>query len=149
MGQYLIDSNVISSYFAEIFKEKSTRFVADVIDQRPNLSVITEIEALSWINLDKSKEAILQAFIQDAKILYITPNIVKEGVSLRRSKKIKTPDAIIAATAIVHNMTLITSDNDFKHIPGLQVIDPHNLYDYKNSQNWHLRSSSVPEKGSK
>jgi hypothetical protein len=57
MGQYLIDSNVISSYFAEIFKEKSTRFVADVIDQRPNLSVITEIEALSWINLDKKQRS--------------------------------------------------------------------------------------------
>ncbi|MFN8360622.1 MAG: PIN domain-containing protein [Candidatus Kapaibacterium sp.] len=34
------------------------------------------------------------------------------------------PDAIIAATAIVHQRTLITSDSDFKNIPGLLVIDP-------------------------
>lgn len=103
------------------------RFVADVIDQGPNLSVITAIEALSWITLDKSKEAILQTFIQDANILYITPDIVKECVSLRRNKKIKTPDAIIAATAIVHHLVLITSDKDFNAIAGLQVIDPHSL----------------------
>jgi len=127
MEQYLIDNNVISNYFAGLFKEKAMRLVAEVIDQGPNLSVITEIEALSWMNLDKSKEAILQAFIEDANILYITPHIVSECVSIRRNKRIKTPDAIIAATAIVHNMILITSDNDFNHISGLQVIDPHNL----------------------
>jgi uncharacterized membrane protein YjjP (DUF1212 family) len=48
MEQYLIDNNVISNYFAGLFKEKSMRLVAQVIDQGPNLSVITEIEALSY-----------------------------------------------------------------------------------------------------
>ena len=69
MGQYLIDNNVISSYFSWLFSEKAMDFVADVIDQRPNISVITEIEALSWHNPDKSKEAIVRAFIEDANIL--------------------------------------------------------------------------------
>ena len=40
---------------------------------------------------------------------------------------IKTPDAIIAATAVVYNRTLITSDKDFNNIHGLEVIDPHKL----------------------
>ena len=39
-------------------------------------------------------------------------------------RKIKTPDAIIAATAIVHKFTLLTNDDDFKNIPGLQIIEP-------------------------
>lgn len=39
----------------------------------------------------------------------------------------KTPDVIIASTAMVHKYTLLTSDNDFKNIRGLKVIDPYLL----------------------
>lgn len=127
MGQYLIDNNAISSYFSELFSENSMEFVADVIDRTPNISVITEIEALSWVSPDKRKEAIVKAFIGDANILPLSPDVVAQCVKIRRRKKIKTPDAIIAATAIVHNLTLITSDSDFKSIRGLKIIDPNSL----------------------
>ncbi len=43
MGQYLIDNNVISSYFSELFSENGMNFIAEIIDQTPNISVITEI----------------------------------------------------------------------------------------------------------
>jgi predicted nucleic acid-binding protein len=127
MGQYLIDNNAISNFFAGLFTEKGMDFMAEVLDQKPTISVITEIEALSWINPDKSKEDIVKAFIQDATVLALTPDIVTQCVSIRRSQKTKTPDAIMAATAIVHNLTLITSDSDFNNIAGLNVIDPFKL----------------------
>ncbi len=127
MGQYLIDNNVISHYFSDRFTEKGMNFIADVIDQTPNISVITEIEALSWINPDLDKENIVREFISDAAILALSPSIVKQCVTIRRSKKIKTPDAIIAATAIVHNLTLISDDSGFSKIKGLEVINPFDL----------------------
>ncbi len=127
MGQYLKDNNVISNYFSGLFTEKAMDFMADVIDTIPNISVITEIEALSWINTDKSKEIILHQFILDAKVLGLTPDVISECVKIRRAKKIKIPDAIIAATAIVHNLTVITGDSDFNNIKGLQVIDSNSL----------------------
>lgn len=102
-------------------------FIADVIDQVPNISVITEIEALSWITPFSSKEKMIQEFINDANVLSLTPAIVKQCVIIRRSKKIKTPDAIIAATAIIHNLTIITCDSDFNNIAGLSIINPKNL----------------------
>jgi predicted nucleic acid-binding protein len=34
---------------------------------------------------------------------------------------------LFAATAVVHNLTLITSDSDFNNIKGLSIIDPHQL----------------------
>jgi hypothetical protein len=55
MGQYLIDNNAISNFFSGLFTEKGMNFMAEVIDQTPTISVITEIEALSWINPDKIK----------------------------------------------------------------------------------------------
>jgi len=120
----LIDNNVISSYFSERFSNKAMDFIAEVMDQTPNISVITEIEALSWVNSDLSKEKIIQEFIKDANIFALTPAVVSQCVTIRRSKKIKTPDAIIAATAITNNLTLVTSDSDFNNIKGLQVINP-------------------------
>ncbi|MFQ3576826.1 MAG: type II toxin-antitoxin system VapC family toxin [Cytophagales bacterium] len=127
MGQYLIDNNAISNFFSELFTEKGMDFMAKVLDQTPTISVITEIEALSWISPDKSKEKILKEFIQETNILGLTPDVVAQCISIRRSRKIKTPDAIIVSTAIVHNLTLITSDSDFNNIVGLNVIDPNKL----------------------
>jgi predicted nucleic acid-binding protein len=127
MGEYLIDNNVISHYFSNLFSEKGMRPISEIIDRTPNVSVITEIEALSWINSDKRKEKIVQEFIQDANVLPLTPSIVKQCISIWRNRKIKTPDSIIAATAIVHNLTLMTNDNHFEGIPGLRVLDPFTL----------------------
>ena len=127
MVKYLLDNNAISNFFSGLLSDKAIKFMADVINQTPNISVITEIEALSWIADEKSKEEIIRSFINESAVFTITPEIVSECVKLRRGRKIKTPDAIIAATAIVHNFTLITNDKDFSNIPGLIVIDPKSL----------------------
>ena len=125
MGQYLIDNNIISSYFSELFSENAMTFIAEIIDATPNISVITQIEALSWVNPDKQKERFLKEFISDSTILMLTPEIVTEAIKIRRSRKIKTPDAIIAATAIVNGFTLLTNDNDFNGIQKLKTINPY------------------------
>lgn len=58
----------------------------------------------------------------------LAKEIVERTIILRQNFKIKTPDAIIAATALVYNRKLITRNNsDFKKIPGLLVIDPYVL----------------------
>ena len=126
MGQYLIDSNVISSYFSGLFTEKGMIFIANIIDRIPNISVITHIESLSWIS-DKGKEAVVEEFIGDSNVLPLSTDIVKECIKIRRSRKIKTPDAIIAATAIIHNLTLITNDSDFNNVQGLKILNPNDL----------------------
>ena len=127
MGEYLIDTNVISGYFSETLSVSALDFLGKVIDNVPNLSVITEIEALSWINADKDKERILREFIGDSTIWGVTPQVVQQCVSIRRSRKIKTPNAIIAATAIVNNLILISSDANFEGVQGLRIINPRNI----------------------
>ncbi|MBC7448068.1 MAG: hypothetical protein H7330_08420 [Hymenobacteraceae bacterium] len=53
--------------------------------------------------------------------------VVQETIRLRRLHRRKRPDAIIiAATALVHRLTLITRNvADFRAIAGLTVLDPH------------------------
>ena len=51
-----------------------------------------------------------------------------DTILIRKSNKIKLPDAIIAATAIVNNITLVTcNSDDFKLINGLKMLNPREI----------------------
>ncbi|MEY4538677.1 MAG: hypothetical protein RLZZ306_434, partial [Bacteroidota bacterium] len=53
--------------------------------------------------------------------------IVEKTIEIRRIYKIKLPDALIAATAIVFDLTLVSrNDKDFTQIPELKYINPFN-----------------------
>ncbi len=61
-------------------------------------------------------------------MLPINEIVVEKTIAIRQAKKIALGDAIIAATALVYNLILISRNlSDFKDIDGLQVIDPYNL----------------------
>jgi predicted nucleic acid-binding protein len=121
---YRIDTNVASDYFSASLPKDSLRFLDSVMDAVPNLSVISQIELLCR-KTDKRTEQSIQAFINDSNIFDITPEVIRLCVAIRKSRKIKTPDAIIAATALAHNFILITSNTkDFSNIKGLKILDP-------------------------
>jgi len=124
MGKYLIDTNVISAYLSASLPSKGITLMDSVIDDTPNISVITEIELLCW-NTDNLTEQNVKSFIADSNVLNITPDIIAQCIKVRKSKKIKTPDAIIAATALAWGYTIITSnEKDFTNIRGLKIINP-------------------------
>lgn len=61
-------------------------------------------------------------------LIDISPEVIAYCVSIRTAKKIKTPDAIIAATALAHEFVLITNnEKDFIHIEELKILNPHKL----------------------
>ncbi len=123
----MIDSNVVSDYFSASLPSAGLRFVATIIDAIPNLSVITQIELLCW-KTDAATEEKVKNFIGDSTVFNISPDVIDECVQIRKSKRIKTPDAIIAATALAYRCTLITNnENDFSNIKGLKIINPHTI----------------------
>jgi predicted nucleic acid-binding protein len=127
MGQYLIDTNVISDYFLAALPVNGIKFMDNVIDALPNLSIISQIELLCW-KTDAAMEQQIRNFISDSVIFNITPNVIAYCVNIRRNKKIKTPDAIIAATALAHGHTLITNnERDFNSIIGLKIVNPYKI----------------------
>ena len=127
MEQYLIDTNVVSDYLSELFQEAGMTLIDEAIDATPNLSLITQIELLSW-KTNNSTEQQIKNFISDSVIWEVTPDVVSECVKIRRSKKIKTPDAIIAATALANGFTIITNnEKDFENISGLKIVNPYKL----------------------
>ena len=127
MERYLIDTNVVSDYFSASLPASGLQFMDSVIDAVPNLSVITQIELLCW-KTDASKELSVKDFITDSEVLDITLDVITHCVNIRRNKKIKTPDAIIAATALAHDYTLISNnDKDFNKIKNLKYINPYKI----------------------
>jgi hypothetical protein len=127
MEQYLIDTNVVSDYLSNSFPVTGMDFMDNVIDQIPKISVITQIELLCW-NADKATEQNVKEFITDSNVQQITPEVIVHCVGLRKGKKIKTPDAIIAATAKANKLILITGNKrDFSNIKELKIINPHKM----------------------
>jgi predicted nucleic acid-binding protein len=124
MEKYLIDNNVIANYTSEKFSKNAMNFLANVIDEIPNISVITKIEALSWHSAIIQEEDSVKLFVNSSNIIALSDSIVEKCIEIRRNCKIKTPDAIIAATVIVNDFTLLTSDSDFNRIPNLKIINP-------------------------
>jgi predicted nucleic acid-binding protein len=101
--------------------------VSDIVDKIPYISVISQIEVLRF-NAPAHAMKVLSDFVDSSIILSLDDNIVKVTIDFCRQSKIKLPDAIIAATALVHNQTLLTRNvNDFKNISKLIFMNPWEL----------------------
>lgn len=125
MERYLVDTNIISDYFSASLPDSGLRFMDFVIDERPKISIITQIELLCW-KTDADKEQRIKDFIFDCEIFDISSDVIEKCVNIRRNFKIKTPDAIIAATALALGYGLITNnERDFVGIKMLKIINPH------------------------
>jgi predicted nucleic acid-binding protein len=125
--QYLIDTNAVIDYLGKRLPATCMDFMNSVIDAVPNVSVVTKIEVLGF-NAPDEHYQLLISFIDDATVLDLTNNVVDASIDIRKRYKIKLPDAIIAATALVYGLVLISHNvSDFRHIKELKVVDSYSL----------------------
>lgn len=93
---HLIDSNAIIGYLDNKIPAKGMAFMNGVVNNVPNISVMSKIEVLSF-NAPKEAYTVLTDFIDISTVIDLTDDIVQQTIHLRKAYKIKTPDAIIAA----------------------------------------------------
>lgn len=129
MGQrYLIDTNVLIHFNGGVLPQNGGDFVELLFDTDFLISVIVKIELLGFDHLpDKLKY--IEEFLDTANILPLDDVVTEQAILLRRRyKKLKLGDAIIAATALVFNLTLITNNvKDFANIKDLKILNPYDL----------------------
>jgi len=119
---FLIDTNVVIDVLGNVMPENIKR---KIMQMPPIVSAVTYMETLGWHRAPASQLHILQNFMNAAIILPIDQPVIDTTVLLRQQKRIGLGDAIIAATAIVHNMALVTRNvSDFKSINKLVVFNP-------------------------
>ena len=128
MGQqYLIDANVIIDYTADKLDDKASSFVENIFNTGFNISVIVKIEVLGYNDVP-AKMQLLEEFVATAHVFSFDDAITQKTIELRRIKKLKLGDAVIAATALFYNLKLITHNTaDFKNIENLACIDPYSF----------------------
>jgi len=86
MGQYLIDTNAVTDYLLASLPANSLRFMDNIIDAVPNLSVISQIELFCW-KTDTAMEQHIKNFIADSVIFNISPYVITNCVNIRRNKR--------------------------------------------------------------
>lgn len=125
---YLLDTNFVINYFKGIFEGDTRKFTDSIINGTTFMSVITRIELLSWKSIVAKDEKIIKEFISESTVFSLEENIIIKTILLRKTNKIKLPDAIIAATALDNNMQLLTHNiRGFINIPDLIIVDANNL----------------------
>lgn len=91
------------------------------------LSVVAEIEALSFPGLTDKDRQMITTYVQRCTVIGIGDRVKHEAVRLRSVHKLKLPDAIIAATTLVLDATLLTADKGFSRSDDrikMELVEP-------------------------
>lgn len=115
-NKYLLDTNIVIYFFNGITDDES---LLEILKSSFNISIITKIEFLSWQKLSNDESLNKKAieFISNATIYDLDEVVANQTIRNRQQYKIKTPDAIIGATAQVHGFEIVTNNvDDFKNL---------------------------------
>lgn len=111
----LLDSN-------SIIYLVGNRVVGRLPDGPYYASVISEIEVLGFPLLSSADEANLRKFLDAVEIVGLAPEVKDLAIQLKRLHRVKTPDAIIAATALHMGIEVISNDTGMDRVPQLRRI---------------------------
>ncbi|NOU19277.1 MAG: type II toxin-antitoxin system VapC family toxin [Bacteroidales bacterium] len=128
MGQrFLIDTCAVIKYLNNQFPSDAISFMDALVDDDSNVSFITKIELLVWNPPNLNDIKIVEEFLAGSEIHFINDDIIMRAIQIKKETRIKLPDAIIAATAMVNNFILLSdNDKDFLKVKplGLNYINP-------------------------
>lgn len=77
----------------------------------PEISIVTNIELFATKNISQEEYELLERFVAFSIVHNVDKDLINTTIEIRQTYKIKLPDAIIAATALVYDMTLISRNS--------------------------------------
>lgn len=88
------------------------------------ISAITYLEVIGYHKLTNVERLLFKSLFETYNYISISDEIINKAIKIRQTKSISLADSIIAATALIKNMTLITHNTkDFDWIENLKIID--------------------------
>jgi toxin FitB len=117
----LLDSNIL------IYASKPGGEFLQSLIAAPDIctSAVSYVEVLGYHLLTPPESELLEEVFANTPTLPLSPAVLDYAVKLRRQRKMKLGDALVAATALTHGCELITRNaSDFEWVPGLVVTDP-------------------------
>ena len=116
INSLLTDTNILIYYL------EGRKQVSEYAEYLFSISVISEIELLGVKNIPGISLQRRKSLINDCIILPFDENIKEITIEIMQQSKMKSPDAIIAATALKYHLPLLTADKAFKKISNLNLI---------------------------
>jgi predicted nucleic acid-binding protein len=119
--KYVLDSTAIINHLNNKVDIKA--FFATLPEYERFISGIPDIEAMSKPGMTDAEMDEAKAFLRTFESVDLWPAIKEEAAKIRRGTKIKTPDAAIAATAVVLGAICLSSDEHLQKLvwPGYTV----------------------------
>jgi len=113
----LCDTNIL------LYLLSGDKTVTELLNQKKIfISVITEIELLTFKKLATSEKKLIEALLSECTIIGLSEEIKKKTIEIRLFNKLKIPDAIIAATADYLKTPLVSADKQFKQLEDINLI---------------------------
>ncbi|MCL7929571.1 type II toxin-antitoxin system VapC family toxin [Halomonas llamarensis] len=112
-GNYLLDTNAIIYALNQKLTLPANGYA---------VSVITEMELLSWPALTREDEVKLRTLLEKLTVIQLERPIQSTAIKIRRTSSLKLPDSIISATALSGGLVLVTNDQKLadRHV-GLSI----------------------------
>jgi len=115
VARILVDSDVLVDHL-----RGHRRFVRGHDDA--HVSAITRAELFSGRGTEERR---IKRLLEPMTELSVDRAVAERAGRLRRTSRLRLPDALIAATALQHRLTLITRNvRDFSGVKGLRVRPP-------------------------
>ena len=108
--KYLLDTNFVLGLL------KATPEVVDLVADRDLLasscaySAVTRMELLGYPDITSAEERLITDRLSKFTYLAITSEVEDLAIALRRTRRVKLPDALVASTAMHHDLELLTLD---------------------------------------
>jgi toxin FitB len=121
----LLDTNSLIYYFQGAPQMDPVFRQIEQGEARPLVSIITEIELLGFPRLTQQDETLIRSLLSGFTVVAVDERIAAQAVVLKRRHGLKTPDAIIAATALLEDACLVTRDQTpLDKVPEVQSLNP-------------------------
>jgi predicted nucleic acid-binding protein len=115
-------SNFLADTNAIIYILEGKGYMLPFLLNITGISVISEIELRGLYQISINDENEIKYLLENLEICPLSDPVKELAINLKQNYKIKLPDAIIAATAIKRNLTLLTADKDFAKIKELELV---------------------------
>ena len=116
--RFLLDSNVLIDTLNR--RLDLLAFLDTLPDCEVYINPVVEIEVLAKDGMSEREETDARALLDSCKWAEIDKTVREITIQIRRAKELRLPDALIAASAISINATVLSNDphlRDYQH-PG-------------------------------
>ncbi|WP_375579490.1 PIN domain-containing protein [Marivirga tractuosa] len=97
--------------------------IASLLNERNiYVSFVTELELLGYKDLTSEDRTKIKDLLADSTIIDINSMIKNIVIDLRKTYKIKLPDAIIAASSHFLKIPFMTSDKNLSKLKELEIL---------------------------